>query len=35
VNYSGANTSALVLLGISFLTLSVVYGVNRRVWMWK
>src|ERR1700716_465238 len=35
VNYSGANTAALVLLGISFLTLSVVYGVNRRVWMWK
>jgi len=35
VNYSGANTAALVLLGISFLTLSVVYGVNRRVWRWK
>ncbi len=35
VNYSGANATALVLLLISFVTLSVVYGLNRRVWMWK
>jgi molybdate transport system permease protein len=35
VNYSGANATALVLLVISFVTLSVVYGLNRRVWMWK
>ncbi len=35
VNYAGANATALVLLTISFLTLSVVYGVNRRVWIWK
>jgi molybdate transport system permease protein len=35
VNYSGANATALVLLVISFVTLAVVYGLNRRVWMWK
>lgn len=35
VNYAGANATALVLLVISFLTLAVVYGLNRRVWMWK
>jgi molybdate transport system permease protein len=35
VNYSGANATALVLLMISFVTLSIVYGLNRRVWMWK
>jgi molybdate transport system permease protein len=35
VNYSGANATALVLLAISFVTLSVVYGLNRRMWMWK
>ena len=35
VNYSGANATALVLLAISFVTLAVVYGLNRRVWMWK
>ena len=35
VNYSGANATALVLLAISFVTLSVVYGLNRRVWMLK
>jgi len=37
-NYSSANQTALVLLIISFLVLSVVYGVNRRVWAvgpWK
>ena len=34
-NYAGANGTALVLLVISFVTLSVVYAVNRRVWVWK
>jgi len=34
-NYSGANTTALVLLLISFATLSVVYGLNQRVWLWR
>jgi molybdate transport system permease protein len=31
-NYSSANKTALVLLVISFVVLSVVYGVNRKVW---
>jgi len=31
-NYSSANETALVLLVISFVVLSVVYGVNRKVW---
>jgi molybdate transport system permease protein len=31
-NYSSANQTALVLLIISFLVLSTVYGVNRRSW---
>jgi len=35
VNYAGANATALVLLAISFVTLSIVYGLNRRVWIWK
>jgi molybdate transport system permease protein len=35
VNYSGANATALLLLAISFVTLAVVYGLNRRVWIWK
>jgi len=35
VNYSGANATALVLLAISFATLSVVHALNRRVWIWK
>src|SRR6202795_4953393 len=35
VNYAGANATALVLLAISFVTLAIVYGLNRRVWMWK
>jgi molybdate transport system permease protein len=35
VNYWAANATALVLLAISFATLSVVYGLNRRVWMWR
>jgi molybdate transport system permease protein len=37
-DYSGANLTALVLLVISFAVLSVVYGLNRRlwsVWPWK
>jgi molybdate transport system permease protein len=34
-DYPGANATALVLLLISFLVLSVVYAVNRRVWAWK
>jgi molybdate transport system permease protein len=34
-NYSGANATALLLLLISFAVLSVVYGLNRRVWVWK
>ena len=34
-NYAGANATALVLLVISFLVLSVVYALNRRVWVWK
>jgi molybdate transport system permease protein len=32
-NYSAANQTALALLIISFLVLSVVYGVNHRAWM--
>jgi molybdate transport system permease protein len=36
--YSAANTTALVLLIVSFFVLSIVYGVNRRPWAvgpWK
>jgi len=32
LDYAGAHQTALLLLLISFLVLSVVYGVNRRVW---
>ncbi len=35
LNFSGANATALVLLAISFATLSVVYALNRQVWIWK
>jgi molybdate transport system permease protein len=35
VDYSGASATALVLLAISFLVLSLVYALNRRVWVWK
>jgi molybdate transport system permease protein len=38
LNYSAANQTALVLLALSFVMLSVVYGVNRKVgaaWPWK
>ena len=31
-NYSSANQTALLLLVISFLVLSIVYGLNRRAW---
>ncbi len=31
-NYSSANQTAVVLLIISFLLLSVVFGLNRRPW---
>lgn len=37
-NYAAANQTALVLVGIAFLILSVVYALNRRVWAiwpWK
>jgi molybdate transport system permease protein len=32
LDYSGAHQTALFLLLISFVVLSVVYGVNRRIW---
>jgi molybdate transport system permease protein len=38
LDYSGANITALVLLAISFVVLSLVYGLNRRRtagWLWK
>jgi molybdate transport system permease protein len=38
LNYAAANQTALVLLTISFAVLSLVYGVNRKVWAvlpWK
>ena len=38
LNYAAANHTALLLLGISFAALSLVYGVNRKVgalWPWK
>jgi molybdate transport system permease protein len=31
-NYSSANQTALVLLIVSFVVLSIVYGLNRRPW---
>jgi molybdate transport system permease protein len=37
-NYVSANQTALVLLAISFVVLSAVYGLNRRIWAvwpWK
>jgi len=37
-NYASANSTALVLLMISFVILSVVYGLNRKLWAtwpWK
>jgi molybdate transport system permease protein len=35
LDYSGANATALVLLLVSFAVLSVVYALNRRVWVWR
>jgi molybdate transport system permease protein len=38
LNYSAASTTAFVLLGISFVLLSFVYALNRKilaVWLWK
>lgn len=38
LNYGGANVTALVLLGISFFLLSLVYALHRKVWaglLWK
>jgi molybdate transport system permease protein len=32
LDYSGANRMALLLLAFSFVTLSLTYGVNRRMW---
>ena len=32
LNYAAANTTSLVLLGIAFVLLSIVYSFNRRVW---
>ena len=32
LNYSSANHTALLLLGLSFVVLSLVYGLNRRAW---
>jgi molybdate transport system permease protein len=34
LNYSSANQTALLLLVIAFVVLSLVYGLNRRVWAW-
>ena len=33
LNYAAANQTALLLLAVSFVTLSVVYAVNRKVWV--
>jgi len=36
LDYSGAHETALLLLVISFVVLSAVYGMNRRVWsLWR
>jgi molybdate transport system permease protein len=38
LDYAAANQTALVLLGICFVALSLVYGVNRKVWglsLWR
>jgi molybdate transport system permease protein len=34
LNYSSANQTALLLLAIAFVVLSLVYGLNRRAWAW-
>jgi molybdate transport system permease protein len=33
IDYSGANQTALLLLAVSFAVLSLVYGLNRKVWI--
>lgn len=33
LNYAAANQTALLLLAVSFIVLSIVYAVNRRVWV--
>jgi molybdate transport system permease protein len=33
LNYRSANQTALVLLAISFVVLSLVYGLNRKIWV--
>jgi len=33
-NYAAANQTALVLLALSFFSLCLVYGVNRKQWAW-
>ncbi len=35
LDFSGANATAIVLLTISFVTLSVVYRLSRRGWVWR
>jgi molybdate transport system permease protein len=36
LNYSGANTTSLVLVAIAFVLLSLVYSLNPKVWtMWR
>jgi len=32
LDYAGANATALFLLFLTFVVLSIVYGINRRVW---
>jgi molybdate transport system permease protein len=34
LDFTGANRTALVLLGISFGAMCLVYGMNRRAWAW-
>ena len=34
LDYVSANATALVLFAISFVLLSLVYGLNRRIWVW-
>jgi molybdate transport system permease protein len=34
LDYAAASETALVLLGISFAAMCLVYGINRRMWVW-
>jgi molybdate transport system permease protein len=34
LDYASANHTALLLLAFSFITLSITYAVNRRIWAW-